>query len=76
MSERLDEDYLNGSLLVATRDGTLLWASEYPATLPLYIYPSDGSPIAKLSSCMECGDVTELFYNFANRKFYTQYVGD
>ena len=64
-----------GSLLIASKGGKLLWADEFQ-DLPLYLYPSDGPHLAVLSSCMSCGDATQLFHDPINQKFYTQYVGD
>lgn len=65
-----------GSVLIATQAGKLVWSEDYPGIAPLFLYRPRGTNLAALSSCMECGDVTELYYDPANRKFYTQYVGD
>ena len=65
-----------GSLLIATKNGKLLWADEYPDFLPLYLYPSNGPHLAVLSSCMACGEASQLFYDATNQRFYLQYVGD
>lgn len=64
-----------GSLLVASKDGKLLWMAEYEA-LPIYLVPSRGKELAAFGSCLACGDVTELYYDPANQQFYTKFVGD
>lgn len=65
-----------GTAIVATKAGKLLWFDENDGAAPLFLFRSKGKHLAVVSSCMFCGEVTEIYYDAANDKFYTQYTGD
>lgn len=65
-----------GSAIVATKGGKIVWIDENDGVAPLFLFPSKGKHLAVMSSCMFCGEATEIFHDALNDRFHLQYVGD